>query len=164
MKTDRGSVEGQMDIFEAMNRAAAAVELMEAEERNKKKKKPAISAGADKKAEKEKSERVAGRTTIKLAKDKIAADDMKASMQRSFVNPLDDDFATVAYIDYYKVYYRLWNSPAVMKRFDDSKSAVLYYLEQLRRIRELEGIEETTEHEPFVNMQAINEDTYKECE
>ena len=38
MKTDRDKLDGQIDIFEAMNRAAAAVDRMVDEDRQQKKK------------------------------------------------------------------------------------------------------------------------------
>lgn len=49
---------------------------------------------------------------------------MHASMQKTFLNPEDGDFAMIAYIDYNKVYIREWNSPAALYTFEESKKAV----------------------------------------
>ncbi len=145
MKTDRNLVEGQLDIFEAMDRAAAAVDRMTEETKN----------GKEKKAPK--------RRTAVESKDKIRGYDMHASMQKTFLNPGDGDFATVAYIDYQMVYFRDWNSPASLKRFENSRDAVEYYMKQLDKIRQLPGAEETEEHEPFLDVEAVAENEYAEC-
>lgn len=105
MKTDRNLVEGQLDLFEAMERAAAAVDRM----------------------------------TEEKTEDVIRGADMHASMQKTFLNPADGDFATVAYIDYQMVYVRDWNSPASLKRFENAKDAVEYYMTQMEKIRQLPG-------------------------
>lgn len=145
MKTDRNLVEGQLDIFEAMDRAAAAVDRMTEETKN----------GKEKKAPK--------RRMAVESKDKIQGCDMHASMQKTFLNPGDGDFATVAYIDYHMVYFRDWNAPASLKRFENSKDAVEYYMKQLNKIRQLQGAEETGEHEPFLDVEAVTENEYVEC-
>lgn len=145
MKTDRNLVEGQLDIFEAMDRAAAAVDRMTKETKN----------GKEKKAPK--------RRMAVESKDKMRGCDMHASMQKTFLNPGDGDFATVAYIDYHMVYFRDWNSPASLKRFENSKDAVEYYMKQLNKIRQLQGAEETGEHEPFLDVEAVAENEYAEC-
>lgn len=145
MKSDRNLVEGQLDIFQAMDRAAAAVDRMTEETKN----------GKEKKAPK--------RRTAVESKDKMQGRDMHASMQKTFLNPGDGDFATVAYIDYRMVYFRDWNSPASLKLFENSKDAVEYYMKQLNKIRQLQGAEETGEHEPFLDVEAVTENEYAEC-
>ena len=145
MKTDRNLVEGQLDIFEAMDRAAAAVDQMtEGTKKEKEKKAPKRKAAG-------------------VQKDKMKGCDMHASMQKTFLNPGDGDFATVAYIDYHMVYFRDWNSPVSLKRFENSKDAVEYYMKQLNKIRQLQSAEETGEHEPFLDVEAVTENEYAEC-
>lgn len=111
MKTEKKGVEGQLDIFEAMNRAADAIDRMVEEDQKKKK------ASGNKTESGEKSAKaVTGQKKNK--EDKIIRGcDMHASMQKTFLNPEDGDFAMIAYIDYNKVYIREWNSPAALYTF-----------------------------------------------
>lgn len=129
MKTDRNLVEGQLDLFEAMERAAAAVDRM----------------------------------TEEKTEDVIRGADMHASMQKTFLNPADGDFATVAYIDYQMVYVRDWNSPASLKRFENAKDAVEYYMTQMEKIRQLPEARQATEHEPLSDVKYVAENVYAEC-
>lgn len=161
MKTDRNLVEGQLDIFEAMDRAAAAVDRMVAEE----------TGGRGKTAPKKSTgKKQAGKSTETLKQsagdettDVIRGSEMHASMQKTFLNPADGDFATVAYIDYHMVYFRDWNSPASLKRFEASKDAVEYYMTQMEKIRQLPGAEQTKEHEPLLDVRYVAENIYTEC-
>ena len=112
MKTDRDKLDGQIDIFEAMDRAAAAIDKIMDEDRQNKK-----------------NVSVKKKTQGKPSEEKIIHGcDMHASMQTSFINPLDGDFATVAYIDYRMVYFREWNTPAALQIFEESKDAVEFYM------------------------------------
>ena len=100
MKTEKKGVEGQLDIFEAMNRAADAIDRMVEEDQKKKK------ASGNKTESGEKSAKaVTGQKKNK--EDKIIRGcDMHASMQKTFLNPEDGDFAMIAYIDYNKGLYQ----------------------------------------------------------
>lgn len=161
MKTDRNLVEGQLDIFEAMDRAAAAVDRMVAEETGSRGK-AATKKSAGKKQEGKTAEALKQPSGHKIT-DVIRGSDMHASMQRTFLNPADGDFATVAYVDYHMVYFRDWNSPASLKRFEDAKAAVEYYFRQMEKIRQLPGVEQTAEHEPFLDVRYVAENIYAEC-
>lgn len=159
MKADRNRVDGQMDLFEAMNRAAAAVDRMVEEEKSgNRKKKQGKKAAASASGEKEKA------APQKKSEEIIRGCDMRASMQKTFLNPEDGDFATVAYIDYHMVYAKEWNSPVSLRRFDNSKEAVDYYMAQIEKIQRIPGIECTKEHEPFVDVKYVMENIYAECE
>jgi hypothetical protein len=168
MKTEKNSVEGQLDIFEAMNRAAAAVDrMMEEDKKTGKEKK-----GKEKKAEKsvcselESSIEVAGEAEKKSVKkvEIIRGASMHASLQKTFINTVTDDFAVVAYIDYNMVYYKDWNAPASLRKFNNSKEAVDYYMEQLGRIQATEDARVTEENEPFLDVKYVVENVYAECE
>lgn len=153
MKTDRGKLDGQIDIFEAMNRAAAAVDRMMDEDRQQKRK------TSGKKEPEEPSEQEHKNTQERI----IRGCDMHASMQTSFLNPSDGDFATVAYIDYRMVYVREWNTPAALFVFEEAKAAVGFYMEKLSKLREISEAEQTKEHEPFLDMKYVMENKYIEC-
>lgn len=154
MKTERGRLDGQIDIFEAMNRAAAAVDKMMEEDRQHKKKEP---------VKKKEQETLAKEEKRGTQEHIIRGCDMHASMQTSFLNPSDGDFATVAYIDYRMVYYREWNTPAALRVFEESKDAVEFYMRELDRLREISEAEQTKEHEPFLDMKYVMENKYIEC-
>lgn len=162
MKSEKNSVEGQMDIFEAMNRAAAAVDKMvedEQEARRKKSKGKTSQAlmKKDKPADKQTEESVSAEDAV------IFGCDMHASMQKTFVNVGDDDFATVAYIDYNMIYWKDWNSPASLRKFDSAREAVDFYFEQLEKLKQCE-LAQPAENEPFCNVKYIVENVYVECE
>ena len=89
---------------------------------------------------------------------------MHASMQKTFLNPEDDDFAMIAYIDYNKVYIREWNSPAALYTFEESKKAVDFYIDKLTKIKAAGMAEETTEQEPFSDVKYLSDNIYAECE
>lgn len=154
MKTDRDKLDGQIDIFEAMNRAAAAVDRMVDEDRQQKKK----AVGKKEKQEKASGEEQKDQGEI------IRGCDMHASMQTSFLNPLDGDFATVAYIDYRMVYFREWNTPVSLRTFEESKDAIEFYMKELEKLREeVPEAEQTKEHEPFLDVKYVMENIYVEC-
>lgn len=161
MKTDRNLVEGQLDIFEAMDRAAAAVDRMVAEETGSKgKTAPKKSAG---KKQAGKSAEALKQSAGDKTTDVIRGADMHASMQKTFLNPADGDFATVAYIDYHMVYFRDWNSPASLMRFENARDAVDYYMTQMEKIRQLPEVEMAKEHEPLLDVRCVAENRYTEC-
>ncbi len=167
MKTERNLVEGQVDIFEAMNRAAAAVDQMVAEE---KKPKPKTKKIPDNNVQKERhtaegeKRPTRGENRAHGTLEIIRGCDMHASMQRTFLNTIDGDFAMVAYIDYNMVYLRDWNAPASLRKFADSKEAVEYYMTQLGRIRDAKNVEMAKENEPFSDVKYVVENIYAECE
>lgn len=134
---------GQLDIFEAMERAAKAVDVMEG-------KKEAKEQGKKKKQESKQSGKI------------IRGRDMHACMQKTFLNPLNDDFAMVAYVDYNMVYLRAWNEPARLKQFEGAKEAVEYYMEQMERIRRVEGVRLSEQNEPFSDVEYAAENMYVE--
>ena len=159
MKADKKELEGQLDIFEAMNRAAAAVDKMvEADSAKKKPKK-------ETKREKETEVKPADTTVPVVKAEKvILACDMHASMQKTFVSARDDDFAMVAYIDYNMVYYKDWNAPASLRKFEQAKAAVDFYITKLTQFRDCGFAEMTGENEPFCDMKYVVENLYVENE
>lgn len=162
MRADRNRVEGQIDLFEAMNRAAEAVDRMVQEEksgRSRKKSSNQTSSLPRKDTENAMQPKQPGQ-----AEKIIRGCDMRACLQRTFLNPGDGDFATVAYMDYHMVYTKEWNSPVSLRKFDNSKEAVDYYIKQLEKIRQVSGIEPTQEHEPFADVKYVMENLYTECE
>lgn len=163
------TVEGQMDIFEAMDRAAAAVDRMVEEDAAKKKKKsrgkaPAGALSAGTPSTGTSKEAPGGSGAAPAERSVIYGMDMHASMQKTFVNPADDDFATVAYIDYNMIYWKEWNAPAALRVFGNSREAVDFYMEQLMKLRDCAFAESTAEHEPFRDMKCVAEHVYTECE
>ena len=164
MKTEKNSVEGQLDIFEAMDRAAAAVDRMMEEEQKKGKEKK--SAKPKREARKETIMEATIESDKKLTKQTeiIRGASMHASMQKTFINTITDDFAVVAYIDYNMVYFKDWNAPASLRKFEDSKEAVDYYMEQLGRIQAAKDVRVTEENEPFLDVKYVVENVYAECE
>jgi hypothetical protein len=156
MKTEKNSVEGQLDIFEAMNRAAAAVDRM-VEEDHKQGKEKRISKVAGKQVELPKEESAEPATMTKQQVEIIRGASMHASMQKTFINAVTDDFAVVAYIDYNMVYFKDWNAPASLRKFESSKEAVDYYMEQLGRIQTSRDARITGENEPFLDVKYVVE-------
>lgn len=138
-------MEGQMDIFEAMNRAAEAVDRMVAQENKAKKNAPA-----------EKSKEQAD------GQKRLKGKSLHASLHRSYINTADDDFATVAYIDYNMVYWKNWNSPASLRRFDTAKEAVDFYVDTLNDLQKQTYASQITEHEPFSDLIQTEEGLYVE--
>lgn len=153
----KNALEGQMDIFEAMDRAAAAVDKMMEQDSGKKNRS---------KKRKVPEEINSGECVKDTAEGKkvIYGIDMHASMQKTFLNPADDDFATVAYIDYNMIYWKDWNAPAALRIFENSKEAVDFYVEKLTRLQEGGFAEAAREHEPFRDMKYVVENLYAECE
>ena len=81
MKTEKKGLEGQLDIFEAMNRAADAIDRMVEEDQKKKK-----ASGNKQEAEKTTAKAVTGQKKSK--EDKIIRGcDMHASMQKMVILP-----------------------------------------------------------------------------
>lgn len=147
-----------MDIFEAMNRAAAAIDKMVEDDKEAKRKKSKNRVKTpDETAEETTAESVA------LEEAVIYGCDMHASMQKTFVNVGDDDFATVAYIDYNMIYWKDWNSPASLKKFDSAREAVDFYFEQLEQVKQC-ALAQPAENEPFCNVKYVVENVYVECE
>ena len=140
MKTGKESIEGQIDIFEAMNRAAEAVDRMVEEEQQQKK----------------------GNKETPL--QRIEGSDMRTSMQKTFENREDGDFATVAYVDYHMVYWKDWNAPAALRKFDTSGEAVNFYFEKLSQLRSKEFAEPAEEHEPLCSVVCQVGDVYVETD
>ena len=163
MKTEKNSVEGQLDIFEAMNRAAAAVDRMvvEDQKRNKEKK---TNKAVKQELEFTMEESIDPGDVATKQVEIIRGATMHASLLKTFINALTDDFATVAYIDYNMVYFKDWNAPASLHRFDTSKEAVDYYMEQLGRIQASKDAKLTEENEPFLDVKYVVENIYAECE
>lgn len=153
----KNALEGQMDIFEAMDRAAAAVDKMMEQDSDKKNK------GRKRKVPEPVSSGQCMKETAE-GKNVIYGIDMRASMQKTFVNPADDDFATVAYIDYNMIYWKDWNAPAALRIFENAKEAVDFYVEKLTRLQEGGSAEASGEHEPFRDMKYVVENLYAECE
>jgi hypothetical protein len=85
-------------------------------------------------------------------------------MQKTFIHAVTDDFAVVAYIDYNMVYFKDWNAPASLRKFESSKEAVDYYMEQLGRIQTSGDARITEENEPFLDVKYVVENIYAECE
>ena len=163
MKTEKNSVEGQLDIFEAMNRAAAAVDRMVVEDQKRNKEKKTNKAvKQEPESTMEESVEVGNAATKQV--EIIRGATMHASLLKTFINELTDDFATVAYIDYNMVYFKDWNAPASLHRFDTSKEAVDYYMEQLGRIQASKDAKITEENEPFLDVKYVVENIYAECE
>lgn len=159
MKSEKNSLEGQMDIFEAMNRAAAAVDKMVEEEQEARHKKNKSKSGKS------------GQTAEEIQPETASTEaavlygcDMHASMQKTFVNIEDDDFATVAYIDYNMIYWKDWNSPVSLRKFDTAREAVDFYFEQLEKLKKCSFAEMAEENEPFCNVKYVVENIYVECE
>lgn len=161
----KNTVEGQMDIFEAMNRAAAAVDRMVEEDSAKKRKSKGKTAATVSGRPAQEQEAPPGESHgVSVERPLIYGMDMHASMQKTYLNPEDDDFATVAYIDYNMIYWKDWNAPASLRVFDNSRDAVDFYMEQLLRLRDCGFAESSAEHEPFRDMKYVVEHIYVECE
>ncbi|MGN0341323.1 MAG: hypothetical protein ACI4DO_00860 [Roseburia sp.] len=156
MKPGNNSVEGQMDIFEAMNRAAEAVDRMVEQEHRTKQ-------GKNVKAAPSKPESKEVEPPVQSGKVKrMEGNRMHASMQRTFINTSDDDFATVAYIDYNMVYWKDWNAPASLRCFKTAKEAVDFYVEKLTGFQENLYASPAKEHEPFSDVVQVAEDLFVE--
>lgn len=168
MRTEKNSVEGQLDIFEAMNRAAEAIDLMVEKDRKKDTKtahraKTGTGTKTAKEAERTAKAQTAAQAEAKAA-EVIKGASMHASMQKTFLNTETDDFAVVAYIDYNMIYLKDWNAPAVLRKFDNTKEAVDYYMNCLQKVRSAEAAELSDEQEPFADVRYVAENRYIEAE
>lgn len=141
------SIEGQLDMFELFD------SVEELEERIK---------GVSEPAEEE--------TVVECVPETgkpVGAPEMQASataekrriprgspvMQKTFV--IEDAAATVAYLDYNMVYVAGWEDEPQLWQFEQSKGAVNFYMEQMERISEKEGVRMRQEQEPIREARVI---------
>lgn len=124
------SVEGQMDLFELFG------SVEELEENVK---------GVPELAEEEvQSELV---TNEKLSSVTMKLGNQPAVMQKTFRNRVTKQTAVIAYLNYNKVYRKIWDEEPVIYQFEQSKAAVDYYVELIGQLFEDEHSEVLKEQE-----------------
>lgn len=124
------SVEGQMDLFELFG----SVEELEENVKGV----PELSE------EEVQSELV---TNEKISSATMKSENQQAVMQKTFRNRVTKQMAVLAYLDYNKVYQKLWNEEPVIYQFEQSKAAVDYYVGLIEQLFEDEQSEVLKEQE-----------------
>ena len=71
-------------------------------------------------------------------------------MQKTFRNRTTGKTAVIAYLDYNKVYQKIWENEPLIYQFEQSKDAVDYYVSQMERFSEDKQIEIAEEQEPIM--------------
>lgn len=124
------SVEGQMDLFELFG----SVEELEENVKGV----PELSE------EEVQSELVANE---KISSATMKSENQQAVMQKTFRNRVTKQTAVIAYLDYNKVYQKLWDEEPIIYQFEQSKTAVDYYVGLIEQLFEDEQSEVLKEQE-----------------
>lgn len=142
------SVEGQIDLFELFG----SVEELE----EKVKGVPEVPEGAiEPQAEQDIQPHTANKTEQVDEKKAVTVEMIKSSacqvvMQKTFRNRTTGKTAVIAYLDYNKVYQKIWENEPLIYQFEQSKDAVDYYVSQMERFSEDKQIEIAEEQEPII--------------
>lgn len=132
------SIEGQLDMFELFD------SVEELEERIK---------GVPEPAEEETVVECVPEMQASATAEKRRIPRGSPVMQKTFV--IEDAAATVAYLDYNMVYVAGWEDEPQLWQFEQSKDAVNFYMEQMERISEKEGVRVRQEQEPIREARVI---------
>lgn len=134
------SVEGQMDLFELFGsveeleeKVKGVPELPEDKETN--------IAGTE-------SEVTADVKTTKRSSDEVV-------MQKTFLSSTTKQTAVIAYLNYNKVYQKIWEGEPIIYQFEQSKDAVDYYVSQIAQFSEDKQIEVLKEQEALKEATVI---------
>lgn len=130
------SVEGQMDLFELFG------SVEELEENVK---------GVPELPEEEVPVRPV--TNKKISSAATKSESQQVAMQKTFRNRVTKQTAVIAYLNYNKVYRKIWNEEPVIYQFEQSKDAVDYYVGQIGQLFEDEQAEVLKEQETL--MEAV---------
>lgn len=134
------SVEGQMDLFELFGsveeleeNVKGVPELPEDTELN--------IAGTEPEAESDVK-------TTKRSSDEVV-------MQKTFLSSTTKQTAVIAYLNYNKVYQKIWEGEPIIYQFEQSKDAVDYYVSQMAQFSEDKQIEVLKEQEALKEATVI---------
>ena len=76
-------------------------------------------------------------------------------MQKTFRNRTTGKTAVIAYLDYNKIYQKIWEEEPLIYQFEQSKDAVDYYVSQMKRFSEDKQIEIVKEQAPIMEALSI---------
>lgn len=89
--------------------------------------------------------------TVKTAK----LGNEQAVMQKTFCNKVTRQTAVIAYLNYSKVYQKIWDDEPVIYLFENSKDAVDYYVSQMAQFSEDKQVEVLKEQEALMEARLI---------
>lgn len=134
------SVEGQMDLFELFGSVEELEEKVKGVPELPEDKEPNI-AGTE-------SEVTADVKTTKRSSDEVV-------MQKTFLSSTTKQTAVIAYLNYNKVYQKIWEGEPIIYQFEQSKDAVDYYVSQIAQFSEDKQIEVLKEQEALKEATVI---------
>lgn len=76
-------------------------------------------------------------------------------MQKTFRNRTTGKTAVIAYLNYNKVYQKMWDEEPLIYQFKQAKDAVDYYVSRMERFTEDKQIEVAKEQEPLVEASLL---------
>lgn len=79
--------------------------------------------------------------------DEVKVSVEQVVMQKTFRNRTTGKTAVIAYLNYNKVYQKVWDEKPSIYQFEQSKDAVDYYVSQMERFSEDKQIERIKEQE-----------------
>lgn len=82
-------------------------------------------------------------------------DSQQAVMQKTFRNRVTKQTAVIAYLNYNKVYRKIWDEEPVIYQFEQSKDAVDYYVGQIGQLFNDEQTEVLKEQEKLMEAKLL---------
>lgn len=79
----------------------------------------------------------------------------QAVMQKTFRNRATKQMAVIAYLNYHKVYLKIWDEEPIVYQFEQSKDAVDYYVSQMAQFLDDRQIELLKEQEPLMEAKLL---------
>ncbi len=91
----------------------------------------------------------------------VSGEAMHPSMQKSFLKK-DGTVASIAYVDYNKIYEMNFEGEVSLVHYKTSKEAVNAYMTQLENLREQDGVKESQDHPSFVDAEMLEVETERD--
>ena len=85
----------------------------------------------------------------------VRVSDQQIVMQKTFRNRVTGETAVLAYLNYNKVYQKIWDKQPLIYQFEQSKDAVDYYVSQMEQFSENRQIEVLKEQAPLMEASVI---------
>lgn len=82
-------------------------------------------------------------------------DSQQAVMQKTFRNRITNRTAVIAYLNYNKVYQKIWDEEPIVYQFEQSKDAVDYYVNQIGQFLDDNQIELLKEQEMLMEAKLL---------
>lgn len=82
-------------------------------------------------------------------------ENQQAVMQKTFCNRVTKQTAVIAYLNYHKVYQKIWDEEPIVYQFEQSKDAVDYYVSQIGLFLDDKQIELLKEQETLMEAKVL---------